>query len=455
LTHQVREARDEAVSTAERVARAVAADLPQAGGDVSAFRRDLETLHAHQAETDQRTQETLEAVHDTLERLVERLASVETGLHGQRPAAAPAREPEMPEIRKPRRSAPLRRAPRKRRSPQPPAIIPQPHAPAKPAPFMHVQRTERPPIDPDLPADTPLEPGHARTRGRTPAERIAASEAALGPALGTLKREGEVAGKANFIAAARRAAQAAANEGVRRRPARRGAQERSDPDQPDRALPRQPPARPDARRERAAGALRHDADRRHDGRLEPARGTAARRAEPDAGAGSAQDRAPPAPAAAPAAAPEPAAPCRARAEPPAEPLIAPTPTASLIAPTPVGAPASQPAPAPVGDPTGSVKPPLNIAGACGAGRSAGRAGFRLGRQAARRDRRSGAANRRGGRQSGRRIRDRGALLGRPRRDGRIRNSPPNGSTGPPSRASRRRSIASAACTRRAMALRRT
>ena len=80
---------------------------------------------------------------------------------------------------------------------------------------MHVQRTERPPIDPDLPADTPLEPGTAHARGRTPAERIAASEAALGPALGTLKREGEVTGKANFIAAARRAAQAAANEGAR------------------------------------------------------------------------------------------------------------------------------------------------------------------------------------------------------------------------------------------------
>ena len=56
-------------------------------------------------------------------------------------------------------------------------------------------------------------PGIGAARGRSPAERIAASEAALGPALGTLKREGEVTGKANFIAAARRAAQAAASEG--------------------------------------------------------------------------------------------------------------------------------------------------------------------------------------------------------------------------------------------------
>jgi localization factor PodJL len=85
-------------------------------------------------------------------------------------------------------------------------------APRPATPFVHVQRSERAPIVPDLPADTPLEPGVGAARGRTPAERIAASEAALGPALGPLKREGEVTGKANFIAAARRAAQAAANE---------------------------------------------------------------------------------------------------------------------------------------------------------------------------------------------------------------------------------------------------
>ena len=82
--------------------------------------------------------------------------------------------------------------------------------PARATPFVHVQRTERAPIDPDLPADTPLEPGSAG-RPRSPAERIAASEAALAP----IKREPapEITGKANFIAAARRAAQAAASEG--------------------------------------------------------------------------------------------------------------------------------------------------------------------------------------------------------------------------------------------------
>src|SRR5256885_11460630 len=99
-----------------------------------------------------------------------------------------------------------------RRAPEPIAV-PEPAraVPARATPFVHVQRTERAPIDPDLPADTPLEPGSAG-RGRSPAERIAASEAALAP----LKREAapDVTGRANFIAAARRAAQAASQGGV-------------------------------------------------------------------------------------------------------------------------------------------------------------------------------------------------------------------------------------------------
>src|SRR5436305_2189072 len=83
LTLQVREAREEAIATAERVARKVAADMADAspGGDVSSLKRDLESLHVNHAESEQRTHETLEAVHDTLERLVERLATMETGAH--------------------------------------------------------------------------------------------------------------------------------------------------------------------------------------------------------------------------------------------------------------------------------------------------------------------------------------------------------------------------------------
>jgi localization factor PodJL len=67
------------------------------------------------------------------------------------------------------------------------------------------------PIDPDLPPDHPLEPGAARTRTtQTPAERIAASEAALGPAKPPAISEADT--KSDFIAAARRAARAASQQ---------------------------------------------------------------------------------------------------------------------------------------------------------------------------------------------------------------------------------------------------
>jgi localization factor PodJL len=70
---------------------------------------------------------------------------------------------------------------------------------------------ERSPIDPSLPPDHPLEPGSAPGRSRptaSPAERIAASEAVVGPKPPVIPDPG--AGKPDFIAAARRAAQAAA-----------------------------------------------------------------------------------------------------------------------------------------------------------------------------------------------------------------------------------------------------
>src|SRR4051812_1334930 len=217
LTVQVREAREEAIATAERVARKVAADMADAapGADVSSLKRDLESLHVNHVESEQRTHETLEAVHDTLQRMVERLATMETGARAAPQAYTPPSQPEAPApIHVPQAYAPPVQPAEpmlERRAPEPVSMPePAPAVPARATPFVHVQRTERPPIDPDLPADTPLEPGSAG-RARSPAERIAASEAALAP----LKREpaAEVTGKANFIAAARRAAQAAASEG--------------------------------------------------------------------------------------------------------------------------------------------------------------------------------------------------------------------------------------------------
>ncbi|MBV8835994.1 MAG: SEL1-like repeat protein, partial [Alphaproteobacteria bacterium] len=365
LTMQVREAREEALTTAERVARAVVADMPRSGDDQ--VRRDLETLHAHQSESDQRTQDTLEAVHDTLERLVERMGSIESDLR-----TVPARSAELS------RPAELMRAsepPREMRAPEPPAMaMPSPPAPPPPAarpatPFVHVQRTERPPIDPDLPADTPLEPGAVAARGRTPAERIAASEAALGPALGPLKREGEITGKANFIAAARRAAQAAASEGgAAIEPPR--AEETKQEETPTSLI-----GRFLANRRRALmlgvsallvlyGAVQVMGMLNAERAAEPARVAPgqSQSAEPRKMAAPAPTSVAPAASSAAALAPD-----ASKRESAMQSLIAPTATTSLIAPAPVAQSAAEPAKAPLqqaqppADVTGSVSAPMNIA----------------------------------------------------------------------------------------------
>ena len=89
---------------------------------------------------------------------------------------------------------------------QPPAEIrpPQADTQTQAAP----RDREHPPIDPNLPPDTPLEPGSGtpRVKPGSPAARIAASEAALGNAR---PRAAETGGKAAAIAAARLAVKAA------------------------------------------------------------------------------------------------------------------------------------------------------------------------------------------------------------------------------------------------------
>jgi localization factor PodJL len=82
----------------------------------------------------------------------------------------------------------------------------------------------RTPIDPSLPPDHPLEPGSAAGRSRqppSPADRIAASEAAIGSKPPVIADPG--GGKPDFIAAARRAAQAAAASSDGRKLIRGGA----------------------------------------------------------------------------------------------------------------------------------------------------------------------------------------------------------------------------------------
>ena len=175
LVGQLQDARVGALDAAEQAARAAVREMMggSAGRDVDVLKHELADFRATQADIDRRTQDMLEILQSTLERLVDRMSAIETDLPGMGAAAALAPAP---------------------------SIAP---APVRAAPTSVEQR----PLRATLPADHPLEPGTGAPRGRvsTPAERIAASEALL-PA----RPVGEPAGKANFIAAARRAAQAAA-----------------------------------------------------------------------------------------------------------------------------------------------------------------------------------------------------------------------------------------------------
>jgi localization factor PodJL len=169
LVEQLQDARVGALDAAEQAARAAVREMmgASAGGDVDALKHELAEFRATQADIDRRTYDMLETLQSTLERLIDRMSAIETDIPAAAAAPAAAPAPSMA-------SAPMRAAP---------------------------------PINVGLPADHPLEPGTGAPRGRpaTPAERIAASEALLPP-----RPAGEPSGKANFIAAARRAAQAAA-----------------------------------------------------------------------------------------------------------------------------------------------------------------------------------------------------------------------------------------------------
>lgn len=145
-----------------------------------------------------RTQDALEAVHGTLGDVVDRLVMIERGIRGDtQPSAA-----SEPSFGPPAAAA--------RMPPLPPT-----------APAIEAARRLPPasqlPIDSDLRPDQPLEPGSGppppppRTN---PAARIAASEAALGGS----RPDAAPGGQSGFIAAARRAAQAAVQEPGSRAP---------------------------------------------------------------------------------------------------------------------------------------------------------------------------------------------------------------------------------------------
>jgi localization factor PodJL len=209
-------------------------------------------------QTGQRTQDSLEDVHGTIDHVVDRLAMIEQGVHGHvdapkeavQPQTAAAVSPEPVTTPAPTAVSPEPEAtpapaavslepttppapadsPQAEAAPAPPSLspaamsapddsppmAPQPAATPEPAPPAVAPRQ---PIDPSLPPDHPLEPGSGAARGRsagTPAERIAASEAALAPTKPPVIPD--PGGKPDFIAAARRAAQAAAAATPDRRP---------------------------------------------------------------------------------------------------------------------------------------------------------------------------------------------------------------------------------------------
>ncbi len=237
-----------------------------------------------------RTEESLEAVHDTIGNVVDRLAMIETGMRGNpdRPAApaggAPARPapPQQPPQRstqpappsyqpqpapQPMQRPPMQQPPMQQpaapqpampyaqpaaaaasysmqaqaRAPEMPRAAPMsmpaasmpaasmPPAPAPQPPRPAVAQQARPAADGSLPYDFPLEPGSGKPRPgmvspvsgsaggssvaafRSPADRIAASRASL-ESSSAPPDDGQP--KPNFIEAARRAAQFAAESQV-------------------------------------------------------------------------------------------------------------------------------------------------------------------------------------------------------------------------------------------------
>src|SRR3984957_1414166 len=169
------------------------------------------TVHAIEREvaeikqSEQRTLDSLEAVQGTVEHVVDRLAMIESGIREtapqpelvpEPPAAAAAPEPKL-------------KLPAFAVEPAPEAAPEaQPIGPMEPP---SNRTAARKPIDPSLPPDHPLEPGSAAGRSQptaSAADRIAASEAAVSSTKPPVIADpGQ---KPNFIAAARRAAQAAA-----------------------------------------------------------------------------------------------------------------------------------------------------------------------------------------------------------------------------------------------------
>ncbi len=188
---------------------------PREGGDAHGLKQDIA-----------RTQGELQSLHGALSMIMDRLGKIEQGIrtpvHSDDIPLAPnlgrvaARAVPADNIAQaPIPSPPIAPAPPHPAAPMPQAEpsapmsarpMPKP-APQQEAPKRMLPRAKTLPINPDLPPDEPLEPGSLARLRADPASRIAASEAALGDAIPAGGPAPE--GKSGFLAAARRAAQAA------------------------------------------------------------------------------------------------------------------------------------------------------------------------------------------------------------------------------------------------------
>ncbi|MCA3595836.1 MAG: SEL1-like repeat protein [Methylobacterium sp.] len=201
----LREAAAEAVERAAReairsIAREESTDTLAAEG-LLLLKRDLGDFKTAQTEADRRTRQTLDALHGTLEGLANRLGGMQTGL----PAPAARAAPSPPAPAPAPASAPASASGMPRAEIAPPGLPPatpmrMPEAAQKSAPSMTAPRGTSPADGPDDTPDLPLEPGLRPGQPR-PVDSMPGASGTQAPAADP---------RANFIAAARRAAQAAA-----------------------------------------------------------------------------------------------------------------------------------------------------------------------------------------------------------------------------------------------------
>lgn len=207
-------------------------------GLIDVVKRELSDIRFSQSEAGRQTQDSLEAVHNALGHVVDRLAMIEGDLRAVRnqPVAPQPAPPPAAVYAPPPAAAPRAAMPAQNAAPQPRPELPNPaaaqdHFAAAPRDFHAAEppavsavapmppraiseilephtAPPRPAIEPGLPPDHPLEPG-TRPTGRvgSPSERIAASENAISEIAPGAR---EQVSSSSFIAAARRAAQAAA-----------------------------------------------------------------------------------------------------------------------------------------------------------------------------------------------------------------------------------------------------